>query len=550
MSQPRLLLVGIDGAAPALLERWMESGELPAFARLRESGAFGPLQSVPNMMSPAAWTTIATGVNPGKHGIFCFLDRVPGTYRLRRPNATCRAAPAFWRLTSEAGLRTCVLNMPMSYPAEAVNGLQVAGWLTPSPQSEGFTHPPELAPELAARFGEYPLHSDIQRFVARGHLARARERILGNLRKKGEIAEELLARERWDVMAVAFVEIDPAQHYFWHLTDPSHPEHDVALRERVGDVVLAVYQEMDRILGRLVDRLDDLTHVMIVSDHGAGPNCRGALYLPELFEQLGWQKRRGELRYRAARRLLRIAESRLPAPFKHRFAARLARLGGMDGLWELMTGDISWRDTRAYSFLCGGSAEPWINLRGREPEGTVEPGEEYRALCEEVREVLMTATDPGSGRPVIAEVLHREEVYHGPHLARAPDMLIRWREDCEALSGLRCGEARVDRTAAEHYQTGAHRPEGVLLVCGEGIRAGSIATAQAQDIAPNLLHLCGLRVPGYADGRVLTELLAEERARAVLVDEQAELGVREGREIGDEAEEAAVVERLRGLGYL
>jgi len=536
--------------APSLVERWTDSGDLPTLARLREGGTFGPLRSVPNLMSAAAWTTIATGVNPGKHGIFYFLDRVPGTYRFRQPNSTHRGAAPFWQLTSQANLRTCVLNMPMSYPADRVNGIHVAGWLTPSARSEGFTQPPELASELADRFGEYPLHSDIQRLIARGKFGQARNRILGNLRKKGEIAEELLTRERWEVMSVTFVETDPAEHYFWHLTDPSHPDHDEALVHRIGDVVLAAYREFDRILGQLLDRLEDVTHVLVVSDHGAGPNCRGPLYLPGLFDQLGWQKRGRSPMRRAARRLLASAQSRVPARLKHRIAARLSP-SAMGRISDVMLGDIVWEETRAYTFVNGGMAEPWINVRGREPEGLVEPGAEYEALCEELRQALLTVTDPETGQGVIADVLRREDVYDGPYLDRAPDMLIRWSEDCRVLRGLQCGEARSMRPAAEYYQTGAHRPEGVLLAYGEGIRAGTISSAQAQDVAPTLLHLCGLPVPGYGDGRVLTEVFEEEESmrRPVQVDEDARLGGGEGKDLAD-ADQETVAEHLRGLGYL
>ena len=123
----RTLVVGWDGGTWSVADPLLSAGRLPALASLLEGGARGTLESVPNMNSAPAWSTIATGVDPGRHGIFYFDERVPGTYGRRIINAERRAAPTLWRMCSEAGKRVLVVNVPISYPAEAVNGILVAG---------------------------------------------------------------------------------------------------------------------------------------------------------------------------------------------------------------------------------------------------------------------------------------------------------------------------------------------------------------------------------------------------------------------------------------
>ena len=540
----RVLLVGIDAATPSLLERWLSDGELPTLGRLAEEGCFGALRSVPNACSPAAWTTLATGVNPGRHGIFGFLDRIPGTYRLRQSNAAHRCAPPLWLAASAAGLRSAILHLPATFPADEVNGIQVAGWLTPATDTPGFTHPPELAGELARRFGACPLHTDVQRLVAAGRHGAARDRILSNLRARAEITEWLLAREPWDLMAVAFVEPDPAQHYFWHLTDSAHPAHDPALLHAVGDVVLQVWRELDRALGRLLAAAGEVTQVIIFSDHGAGPNMRGPLYLPALFDRMGWQVRRGGLG-RAWRRAAGYMAARLPAGLKHRLMGRSAGRGA-DAVSRLLLGDIVWRRTRAWTFLHGGAAEPWLNLVGRDPGGTVAPGEEADVLRAELCEALTAATDPVSGARAIRAVHRREDLYDGPHLGFAPDLLIEW-EEGPVLAGLGCGGVEVTRPEAPTWHSGSHRRDGLLLAWGEGVRSGAAPAAEVADLAPTVLHLLGLPVPGYMDGRVLMDLFRDGALPEPIVDHDAPLPETQHREDESSAE---VTARLRGLGYL
>jgi len=115
-----VIVVGIDGCTPALLERWAEAGELPVISSLMRRGCYTVLRSTPNYQSASAWTSMVTGVNPGKHGIFHFMNPQPGSYELVHINATFRRAPTIWRLLSEAGVHVAALNFPVSYPASPI----------------------------------------------------------------------------------------------------------------------------------------------------------------------------------------------------------------------------------------------------------------------------------------------------------------------------------------------------------------------------------------------------------------------------------------------
>ncbi len=530
----RVLVIGIDGASPALLERWMADGQLRVLASLRDSGLSGPLRTTPNMTSPSAWTSMVTGVNPGEHGVFNFFDFEAEVRCFRRVSARRRDAQPWWVTASRAGRRCVTVNMPCSWPAEVVNGATVAGWLAPGDDAPGFTYPPDLASLLRRRFGRYPLHSDIQRLVAAGRDEAARERVLTNLRRKGEIARWLLARGQYDIATVVFTDTDAAQHYYLHLTDPAHPAFDATLRERIGDVVLEAFREVDAAIGALVEAARP-DFVLVVSDHGAAPAHHGPSFLPALFDALGWQRRRRNV----ARSLFGALGALLPAGLKHRIAAR-ARGDGL--ATDVLLGNLAWEDTRAFTAMVGGRADVWLT----------DGGPERASVAAEVRETLLGCRDL-DGRPVIEDVIDREDLYHGPHVSRAPHLLVRWRRDLSRLRGLQCNGVRVERAGGRGLQTGMHAPHGILIAAGKGLRRGQVRGAAVADIAPTVLHLAGVSVPEHLDGAVLKEISnvgSVHRARASGQAESTGAVARPAGGPADVADDAALIARLRGLGYL
>jgi len=491
----RVIILGIDGAEPEIVERFISEGSLPAFARLRDSAVFTRLRSTPMPVSPQAWATFATGLNPGRHGVFSFMDRIPGTLSFRQSNATHVAAPTFWHLAGEAGLRCAVLNVPLTFPASPVNGLLVAGWLTPTPRSRGFTYPPQLADRLARHFGPYPLHAPIRDLATRGLRERALQAALTSMWRKADIAWYLWQQAPWDLFIFTLVEIDTVQHFLW----PSSDDDDL-------DALRRAYLAADHILARWLDACDDDCTILVVSDHGAGLNSRGAVYLPGLLEQLGYTVRRPRMLPALAQGAYHLADRLLPTALKRRLAARAPALRSA-GMAAGTLQTIDWSRTRAYSYWDAGRADVWINLAGRDPAGIVQP-DEYDPLVADLCDLLMTCTDPATGLPAVESAVPKGRLYHGPYLDAAPDIVVTFRHD-SVLDGLKCGDVVVTRPSHRDIHVAQHRPYGILLAGGRGIRPGVLPQAPAlADLAPTVLHLLGLPVPTGLDGRVLSEILA------------------------------------------
>jgi len=517
----RILLIGIDGLSLELVRQWASDGHLPHLREMLAAGSSGPLRSTPEFSSPQAWPSLITGVNPGKHGIFSFLQPVPGTYQVRRITSADIQVPTIFSLLSAAGSQLACLNIPCTYPMEQLNGIGVAGWLCPSLGHKGATWPPELAGELRQRFGKYPFHAEIKHYALRGYYDRAVKAALTQLHKKSEIGKYLYQRQSWDLFAIAFVETDAIQHYFWHLSDPSHPQHDP-------------------------------------KDHGAARYNRGRTYMPNLLRAAGLtvdKPPRPAVAITAlGRKLSERLQRLLPKAVKMQlYNTPLGRRAVESFFSRRLTENINWEQTQAYSYYW--ETAPWVNLRGRQPQGIVAPGEQYEQVRAQLSELISSARDAATGQPAASRVFRREELYAGPHLDAIPDIGVQWNEKI-TLKGPLIADFQGHRLEVEPAITvpgitGGHAPEGTVIVYGPRVRSGAqIAQARIEDITPTLLRLLGQPVPGYMDGEALDECFSEPLPVATDKATQVEAADRRQGPAYSPAEEEIITERLRNLGYL
>ncbi|HZP42657.1 MAG TPA: alkaline phosphatase family protein [Candidatus Binatia bacterium] len=549
-----LLVIGLDGATLDLVRPWAAAGRLPALAALMRRGAWGVLRSTVPAATFPAWTSLVTGLNPGRHGILDFTERVPGTYRVRFVNGSARRVPALWNRLGDAGRRVAVVTVPATYPPEPVNGVMVSGFDTPLTTAidGSFVFPRALWPEIERRVGRLPFADFPEVTIGEGWHARARERLRDGIARRAALVRALVARERVEACMVVFGESDTAAHHFWRFHDPRSPRH-AAVPELAGTLA-EIYEALDAAVGTLVAAMPGAT-VAVVSDHGSGgasdrvvhPNRRLADAGLLTFRAGGGAGRLAGWMKAAA---LRAVPTRAQAALLRHVPRTAGRLEGLDRF-----GGIDWARTVAYSEELDYHPSVWLNVRGREPEGIVDPAA-YAATRERVAEALRAWRDE-AGRPVVARVHRREDVYAGPHAARAPDLLLELAlVDGYSPSCLRSGgpgPAIRRLPPAEHGggkgrgMNGAHRPDGLFILAGPEVRpAGQLPAAAIVDVLPTLLALAGLDVPHGLDGRPIAGAL--RRPPRFAPDRAAPLArPRVHLDAGETREMAA---RLAALGYL
>jgi len=544
-------VLGLDGATLDLVAPGVAAGELPALGRLMSGGAWGPLRSTLPPATFPAWTSLVTGVNPGRHGVLDFVERVPGTFRVRFVNGSQRRTPALWTRMSAAGGRVAVLTVPATYPPEAVNGIMVSGF--DSPVATGvdgsFVFPPGFHAELRRAVGRLPF-ADFQevRTGPRWH-DRALALLLDGVRRRAALAEMLLRREPWDALMVVFGESDTVAHHFWRFHDRGSPRWEPS---RHADAVRRVYRALDDAVARLVSAAGDPA-VAVVSDHGSGGAGDRVAHINRYLAE------HGLLRFRAggggaSRALRALALRAVP----HRMQGAVLRwvpeaAGRLEG--GARFGAVDWSGTRAFSDELDYHPAVWINAAGREPEGTVAPGD-YERTRDEVIRILEGWRDE-DGRPVVARAWRRETVYRGPAAERAPDLLLELAlHDGYSYSCLRSvgSGPSTRRLAPREYGAGkgaglngSHRRDGLFILAGPGVPpAGRLPRADIVDVLPTLLALVGMSIPLGLDGGPIRGAL-EQEPRWTL-DPLPESDV-PPTPYG-EAESREIAARLASLGYL
>lgn len=531
----QVIVIGWDGATWDLLRPWAEAGQLPAVSRLLEQGAWGPLQSTIQPLTAVAWSSFLTGCNPGKHGLYDFVQRVPGGYDVRLTGRDQRRVPGLWQWLSSGQKRIAAVNVPMMVPVSPVNGILVGGIDAPGfgPQT---VYPENFVSEIKQHVPHYRIAAS-ERSLAKWVPA-LQQMVTG----RADLLAYLQQRESWDCLMVVFSATDIVQHIFWaHMAGRQPP---------YADTILHIYQACDRVLGHLLDNLSPDDTLLLLSDHGAGP-CAGAVHINRYLELGGFLHRREDAG-QTTHTLLQLGKRLLPAGsrawLKRRFGHVRDRLES-----QMVSQAYDWPRTQAFSL--GSYGHLYFNLRGREPQGIVDPAA-VETLVQELRDYLDQMRDPQTGKKLVRHVWRREELYHGPAVGQAPDLIIEWADlayEVRARFGSD-GEAVFAETmplndlAPETLLTGTHRMAGILAAAGRGVRPGAITGAEIIDLAPTLLHLLDRPVPRFMDGQVLPSLT--DQCGPVNYDDLA-AGQEETPVNGLHPDDAAIVEeRLRNMGYL
>jgi len=485
----KILVIGLDGAAPEIL---LKDERLTNIRCLMDAGCFGRLESIVPPITVPAWLCMSTSRDPGSLGVYGFRNRVDRSYdKQAMVDSRTVSDLTIWDQVAREGKRSIIVGVPPGYPARKVNGVAVGCFLTPDPAKNVYTHPPEVRDAIAALVGDYAV--DVM-----GFRSGDKRKILADAEsmttKQFTVLRHLLQTEDWDYAHFVAIGLDRLQHAFWSHHDPLHVRHPAD--SPFKDVIRDHYLRLDEEIGRLLDLIDDETVVMVVSDHGARRLDGGFCINQWLVEQ----------------GLLAL----------DRYPEKVTPFGKLD---------IAWDRTAAWS-EGGYYARVYLNVKGREPRGTIE-----QADYERVRDLLkagLEATTDAEGKPLGTLVFKPEEVYREVR-GIAPDLIVHF----GGLAWRSVGGVGYPTLHVQEDETGPddcnHSQHGAFVLAAPGLGAiGEIEGAHLLDIAPTLLELGGYDVPGSMQGK---SLVAGRSDRMVTVPD------------GDSDDEI-VRARLGGLGYL
>ncbi len=457
----KVLVIGLDSASPDLFfDRYLH--EMPVLEGLVKAGAFGPLLSTNPPITVPAWSSMMASKDPGQLGFYGFRNRKDHSYEAYQfANSALVKDNRLWDILGRAGKRSILVGVPQTYPPPSVNGEVVSCFLTPSTRSR-YTHPAELREEVERVAGGYVL--DVENFRTddkEGLL----ERVYVKTRKHFSVAKHLIANHPWDYFMTVEMGVDRIHHGFWSFMDPLHHKHEAG--NPFKDAIRDYYRYIDSELGELIALAPSGTTVLVVSDHGS-KRMEGGICFNE------WLIREGYL-------TLKTAPKR-PTP--------------------IGKAEIDWKRTKAWGDG-GYYGRLFMNVRGREPEGVVDPGD-YERVRDDLIAGIAEITDP-QGRNIGSRAFRPEEIYRSVS-GVAPDLIVYfgdldWRSvGAVGLGAIHTFENDTGPDEANHDWHGI-----VVLASANGSLplAGRIEGAQIYDIAPTVLDIMGVEVPGDMIGKSL-----------------------------------------------
>src|SRR6266849_5015245 len=476
----RTLIFGVDGLSFRVLHPMMQAGYLPNFQALVHDGVEAVLESRYPSLTPPGWMSLITGLKPAKHGVYDFWEYdEQGADRLMTHR---KGGKAIWNLLSDYGKRVIVVNVPLTYPPDPVNGIVVSG-IQGTSERGNFTYPNEFREELLAHVPDYRIDVDVTS-VVQGKLSPAQSAVQ-LIEKRTALMRYLLNEKDWDFAFIAFCAADYLQHLMW--------EEVLALEPQV----VRYFRLLDEALGQAHAALGTDGSLFVVSDHGF-QGARVKFAINQYLFCRKWLYSSQHLKHRTLLHSLGKGMLNRLGLLEHGRAIKLRLLHPPEQPLTRQTPYL----TRAQQMTAGVSVASWSCSSAAFADLCI-----TRALStqqmDDLRGELLELTDPINGHKLVDAIYGTEVFGQGPFQPREEHLLLLPTDGYTFTPVL--GQPWLwDR---ERRLFGTHQIDGVLYACGPSIKTGVKGLpAEIYDIVPTVLRTMNLPLPDNLDGRVIEDI--------------------------------------------
>jgi predicted AlkP superfamily phosphohydrolase/phosphomutase len=475
MTKNKLLVIGIDGGTLDIILPMVQDGKLPNLSELLQNGAYGTLLSTIPPVTAPAWSSFITGTNPGQHGVFYFFKRKKDNYsvggRKVLMNLEHIHGIPFWKILNQYRKKVALINIPLTYPPQEVNGFMISGMLVPQGE-KNFTYPRELFFKLEKYCVDIDGLMDENKWRVKDLIAKDPKdfikRVYHLSRTRANNSLKLMKSEKWDLFMVVFTGSDRICHFFWEDRDEGiYP----------SSVIRDYYVFLDSLIGDLVNEAGVNTAKLVMSDHGFGPAPKKKINIFALSKQLGVDMRNFTFwqRYLKNRFLSKVGISK-----KEELIDLLMLLKPKIFLMPMYANFLGIR----------------INHRNS------------GMMTKQIIHRLQRMRDPDTGAKIVCRVFTRESLYHGPFASEAPDLVVQF--SYNYLLWFNTLSDKLISESMEEVKTGEHRIEGLFIASGPQIQSGKLEqNLYIQDVTSTILYLLNTPIPQKYDGRIITELFSD-----------------------------------------
>jgi predicted AlkP superfamily phosphohydrolase/phosphomutase len=504
---PPLVILGLDAGDFDFIQCWAQEGHLPTIASIMKQGCWGRTAGPELITEHGVWVSLFTGVSTCQHGYYYFRQLKPRTYDLETITWLDLDVLPFWDHLRGQSKKVAIIDVPENRPIRGLPGLQLANWaIHDSWDPRYFTtssEPPELLQEVHQDFGPKLTSPEKHKSTFREDL-QIYGQLVNHVKKKGALCRHLLARDCFDLVVIVFSESHAANHQFWKYRSEVHNGVHVAENE-LTHAIRSIYQAIDREMGLLLAQLPRESNVIIMSSVGMEDDFPTTGLIEAFCRQLGYQAPPESSR--VSFRPIDLIRCVLPEAWRIALSRHLPRERRERLLADQFRNGTNWRKTTAFAIPAAYTSFVRVNLRGREPEGIVEPGAEYEALLGRIMSDLKQLIDPQTNEPAVKRVAKTVELFGCDPPASLPDLFVEWKPG-RFMQRVVHPRAELVQQRPDFYRRSDHSSNGFVAAAGPFISNQRVlGEVQVLDLVPTFLSLIGEPVPQSMTGKVIEAMI-------------------------------------------
>lgn len=503
-----LVMIALDAGDPEFIQHWVREGYLPTIGALMQRGCWGRIAGREQLSEWGNWTSLLSGISRSRHGFYYFRQLVPGSYDLRLFTPHDTGVLPFWSHLRGSGKKVAVIDPPESELVPGLSGLQLLDWATrylPQRKVRPAAEPQVLLREARQIFGPQIMVDDYSPRKDPDEDRGVYRTLLDRVGKKGALCRHLLAKNHFDLVVVGFYEAHDAAHRFWEYRSEAKTAGDKSTSSELATAVREVYRAIDQQIGTLLAQLPSEANIFIVSCYGMETLYPTTGLMDRFFPQLGYhanptsaaQPQTPGLHPKA------LLQRLIPKPVRAALYQHLPTRMQERLLAAQFRGGTDWSQATAFAIPALFTSFVRVNLRGREPQGIVAPGDEYAVLLDRLEADLRQLTDPQTGTAAVRQITRTVEAFHTHPPATLPDLFVDWQPGTHFMPRVVHPRAELTQQEPNYFRGSYHSHEGFLAAAGPLIQArGALGDLSLLDVAPTCLALLEQAIPETLSGKI------------------------------------------------
>ena len=504
---PMLVILAFDVGDPVFIERWSQEGYLPTLASIMKRGCWGRTSGPELISEHSVWISLFSGISVGQHGYYSFRQLKPGIYDLQLVTGLDAGVRPFWSHLARQDKRVAIIDVPDFYPSTGIAGIHLADWSTHNPSFPPSAEPPELLQDVRQVFG-HQMKIDEKLNSSFREDQQIYRRLLERVEKAGALCRHLLARDQFHLVVVVFSESHTAGHQFWKYRPQAQVSGSKEEENELTHAIRDIYQAIDRQMGLLLAQVSRDANVCIFSSTGLKDHYPTTRLIEDFCQKLGYQASPEPAA--PSLRPLALIRRTVPEAWRIALTRHLPRETRERLLADQFRDGTNWKKTTAFPIPSFYTSFLRVNLRGREPDGIVEQGADYKNLLDRLEADLKQLIDPETGEPAVERVARTVELFGVEPPLSLPDLFVIWKPAAHLMRRVVHPQAELVQQKPEFFRGSDHSEQGFFAAAGPSIqKRGAIGDVSLLNLAPTFLSLMDEPIPQELTGKALEAILKD-----------------------------------------